>query len=83
MIAAYATLAFFGFASVAGMTFFFSSRPRAFIRTFVPCDEYRDVVRPMLRDPNFCRGMRRMAYLQFGVAAIIGMIALWFCVMPP
>ena len=70
-------IAFVGFSAIAAMTWFFSYRPRLFIRVFVPQDDLRVAVRGILRDPNFGRGMRIMALLQFFVAAIIGASGLW------
>jgi hypothetical protein len=64
-------LAAVGFAMVASLTWFFSSRPRLFIRIFVPRDNLRDAVRGFLREPNSRRGMRTIAMLQFGVAILI------------
>ena len=70
-------IAFIGFSSIAGLTWFFSFRPRLFVRVFVPREELRGAIRGMLRDPNFGRGMRIIALLQFGVAAVFGVIGLW------
>jgi hypothetical protein len=66
-----------GFFSIAGLTWFFSSRPRLFIRVFVPADELRGAARGILRDPHFGRGMRFMALLQAAVATAIT-VACWF-----
>jgi hypothetical protein len=68
--------AFIGFSSIAALTWFFSYRPRLFVRMFVPRDELRGAIRGILRDPNFGRGMRVIALLQFSVAAVIGIIGL-------
>jgi hypothetical protein len=70
-------MAFVGFSLVASLTWFFSNRPRLFVRVFVPRDELRGAVRGILRDPNFGRGMRFIALLQFAVAAVFGLVALW------
>ena len=68
---------FVGFTVIASMTLFFSSHPRLFIKVFVPPEEYRNAIRSFVRDPNFCKGMRFMARLQFAVGALIGMTAIW------
>ncbi len=69
--------AWLGFSSIAGLTFFFSSRPRLFIRAFVPRGEWRGAVRAFVRDPQFGRGMRFISALQFAVASAIGLVCLW------
>ena len=69
--------AFIGFSMIAMMTWFFSSRPRLFIKTFVPKEEYRHAVRSFLRNPDFGKGMRSMACLQFAVAVLFGIVAIW------
>ena len=69
--------AFVGFTVIAIMSWFFSFRPRLFIKVFVPREEYRHAIRSMIRDPNFCKGMRLMAGLQFFVGALMGMSAIW------
>lgn len=51
-------IAFVGFSSIAALTWFFSYRPRLFVRVFVPRDDLRGAIRGILRDPNFGRGMR-------------------------
>jgi hypothetical protein len=71
-----------GFTSIAAVAWFFSSRRRLFIRVFVPRDE-RGAIRGILRDPNFCRGMRFIALLQFGVAMVFGLIGFWLCLASP
>ena len=48
-----------------------------FVRVFVPREELRGAIRGFLRDPSFGRSMRMMALLQFGVAAVFGVIGLW------
>lgn len=65
------------FLAVAGLTWFFSSRPRLFIRLFVPADELRRAVRGILRDSQFTQGMRVIALLQVAVATAIGVAAVW------
>src|SRR5438105_2051551 len=65
-----------GFSSVAGLTWFFSSRRRLFIRVFVPRDE-RDAIRRILRDPGWERGMRIIVALQTVAAAVFVALALW------
>ncbi|OWK35458.1 hypothetical protein [Fimbriiglobus ruber] len=73
-------LVFVGFATVAGLTWFFSSRPRLFVRVFVPRVELFRAGRHILRRAEFRQGMLLMAGLQFGVACAIGLVALWFCI---
>lgn len=70
-------LAFASFSAIAGLSWFFSYRPRLFVRVFVPREELRTAVRGILRDPNFGRGMRTIALLQFGVAAVFGLVGMW------
>jgi len=41
----------------AALTWFFSYRPRLFVRVFVPRDDLRGAIRSIRRDPNFGRGM--------------------------
>jgi hypothetical protein len=69
-------VAFLGFSSIAALTWFFSSRPRLYLRVFVPRDEWIGVARWALRD-EFRSGMRLMAGLQFGVACVFGSVGLW------
>jgi hypothetical protein len=71
------SLASFGFSAIAGMTWFFSSRRRLFVRVFTPREELRQVAGGILRDPNYQRGMRIIALLQFAVGALFGLAALW------
>lgn len=73
-VLALATLAFY---CVASLTWYFSSRPRLFIRVFVPAGELRRAARGILRDPQFGRGMRIIAALQAAVATLIGLFAAW------
>ena len=69
--------AFCGFASIAALTWFFSSRPRLFVQVFVPSDELFSAGRRILREKNFRRGMRLMAGLQFAAACAFGLVWLW------
>ncbi len=69
--------AFVGFSAIASTTWFFSLRPRLFIKVFVSREDYRNAIRSFVRDPNFCKGMRIMAGLQFFVGALMGMAAIW------
>lgn len=69
-------LAFVGFACIAGLTWFFSSRPRLFMQVFVPREERFGAGRNILR-AEFRQGMRVMAGLQFGVACVFGLVWLW------
>ena len=70
-------IAFLGFSSIAALGWFFSYRPRLFVRVFVPRHELREAIRCILREPDFGRGMRAMALLQFSVAAVFGLLGLW------
>ncbi len=70
-------MAFLGFSSIAAMTWFSSSRPRLFVRIFVPRDQLFGTGRSILRDTQWRSGMRIMAGLQFGVACVIGLIWLY------
>jgi hypothetical protein len=65
-----------GFASIGGLTWFLSSRPRWYLRLFVPRDEWREVARWVFRD-DFRRDMRQIAGLQVGVACVFGCVGLW------
>ncbi|RIK80461.1 MAG: hypothetical protein DCC68_10880 [Planctomycetota bacterium] len=67
--------AFLGFAWVAAMTWYYSSRPRAFLRRFVPRDEWLSVCREFRRPEN-CRAIRAMAVLQLTLGLVVGMVAL-------
>lgn len=76
-----------GMACIAGLTWFFSDRPRLFVRTFVPKGELREAkgelreaLRQILRNPNFGRSMRAIAVLQLGVSALIGLVGLWLLI---
>lgn len=70
------SVAFLGFSSIAGLTWFFSSRPRLYLRVFVPREEWLGVARWAFRD-DFRRSMRQMAGLQFAVACAFGLVGLW------
>ena len=69
--------AFFGFASIAALTWFFSTRPRLFMRVFVPRDQLFGAGRQILRRAEFRHGMRVIAGLQFGAACVFGLFWLW------
>jgi hypothetical protein len=58
------------------VTWFLSSRPRAFIRCFVPRDELRNAVRGILRNSTFGSAMRIMAALQVAAGTVIGLLAI-------
>ena len=53
---------FGGFLTIACLTWFFSSRPRLFVRVFVPRESLFEA-RKFLRDPDYTKGMRWMAAL--------------------
>jgi hypothetical protein len=64
--------------SIPALTLYFSYHPRLFVGVFVPRDELRHVLRTrILHDHSQRRAMRLIAVLQFGVVAIISLIALW------
>ncbi len=67
-------LAFLGFSTIALLSWFFSSRPRLYLRLFVPREEWLAVARDLRRE-NF-RSLRQCAVLQFGVACLFGLIGL-------
>ena len=71
-------MGFFGCAAIASLTWFFSSRPRLFVRVFVPRDELFEAGRRILRCGDFRRGMRLMALIQFSVACVFGLVWLWY-----
>jgi hypothetical protein len=56
-------------------TWFFANRRRLIIRISVPREELREAARPILRDPNFARGMRSIAALQLAIGIVIGLIS--------
>jgi hypothetical protein len=63
---------------LASLDWFFSTRPRLFIRVFVPHDELWGAGRRILRDPiGWRRGLRVFAilHLVFGIA--VGFLAWW------
>lgn len=68
-------VAFLGFSSIAALTCSVSSRPRLYLRVFVPRDEWIGAARWALRE-DFRRGMRPMAALQFGVVCVFGLVGL-------
>jgi hypothetical protein len=73
-----ALLSFWGGGSlIAGLSWFFSSRPRLYIRVFVPRDEWRDAARAFVRDPGWGRAMRQMALFQLAFAGLFGIVGLW------
>jgi hypothetical protein len=71
------TVAFVGFSCIAALTWFFSYRPRLFVRVFVPREDLRGAVRAILRDPKFGPAMRVIALLQFLAGAVVGLVSLW------
>lgn len=66
------------FASVALLSRYFSSRPRLFVRVFVPKEDYRTAIRGCLRDPTFTSSMRWMSNLQLIVALWVGAVLACF-----
>jgi hypothetical protein len=78
MNATEAMQAFLGSTFIAALTWFFSARPRLFMRVFVPREELYGAGRRILRGEEFRRGMRLMALLQFGLACVFGLVGLWY-----
>lgn len=68
--------AFLGFASIAGLTWWFSFRPRLFVRLFVPRENWFGSGRELLRKGTR-RGMRLMALVQFLLGCILWLVC--FC----
>jgi hypothetical protein len=66
-----------GGSCIAGLTWFFSSRPRLFVRVFVPREDWREAIRFMVRDPNFGRNMKQMSLIQFVFVGLFGIVGLW------
>lgn len=67
-----------GFCSIGFIAWFFSTRPKAYIRTFVPKDEMRELARLLLRDEQWTPAMQLMAKLQVGLGIILAFIVLLF-----
>lgn len=66
----------FAIVFTAALTWFYSTRPRLYLWTFVPQDHRIRVARWAFRQA-FCRDMRRMAILQFAVGCGVGLVELW------
>ncbi len=66
-----------GFTVIAALTFFFSFQRKLFFRVFIPREAWREAARSLPKDPDFGRGFRIIAALQFVVAMIIGAVGLW------
>jgi hypothetical protein len=66
-----------GFFAIACLTWFFSARRDLFIRTFLPSDELQTCVRSLPRGDDFRKGMRTIAVIQFVVAMLFAIAALW------
>jgi hypothetical protein len=66
-----------GFFAIACLTWFFSARRDLFIRTFVPSHELRAWVRSLPRGDDFRKGTRTIAMIQFVVATVFAIAALW------
>lgn len=64
------------FLAIGCLTWFFSSRREAFIRTFVPGDQLRKAARSIPRDASFTWGMRVIALLQLAMGAAVALITL-------
>src|SRR5262245_38217674 len=70
--AAMGALVSLAFAFVASLTWIFAPRPRLFVRTFAPRDEWREAIRKCVRNPTFEPSMRMMAKIQYVVALWVG-----------
>ena len=66
-----------GFFAIACLTWSFSTRRQLFLRTFVPPDELRACVRSLPRGDDFRKGMRTIAVIQFIMAMLFAIAALW------
>jgi hypothetical protein len=66
-----------GFFVIASLTWFFSAHRHLFIRTFVPKADLRTYVRSLPRGDDFRKGMRTIAVIQFIVAVLFAIAALW------
>ncbi|MBA4064234.1 MAG: hypothetical protein C0501_11065 [Isosphaera sp.] len=69
-----------GCSVIAAMTWFFSTRPRLFMRVFVPAESRFAFGRQALgrHRVTFRRGMRQMAGLQFAAGWVLGAcLAAW------
>ena len=61
------------------LTWFFSTRRKTFVRTFVPSEEQHEVYRSLLRNEEFTRNMRLLAKLQMlvGILAVFAVFVVW------
>jgi hypothetical protein len=66
-----------GFFVIAALTWFFSAHRQLFIRTFVPRANLRAYVCSLPRGDDFRKGMRTIAVIQFIVAMLFTIAALW------
>jgi hypothetical protein len=66
-----------GFFVIASFTWFFSAHRHLFIRTFVPRADLRACVRSLPRGDDFRKGMRTIAVIQFIMAVLFAIAALW------
>jgi hypothetical protein len=66
-----------GFFVIASLTWFFSTHRHLFIRTFVPRADLRAYVRSLPRGDDFRKGMRTIGVIQFIVATLFAIAALW------
>lgn len=66
-----------GTLAIASLTLFFSTHRRLFVRTFVPPAECRAALRSLPRGDDFRKPMRTIAGIEFVVAALFALVALW------
>ena len=66
-----------GFFVIASLTWFFSAHRHLFIRIFVPRPDLRVYVRSLPRGDDFRKGMRTIAVIQFIMAMLFAVAALW------
>jgi hypothetical protein len=66
-----------GLFTFAGLTWFFSSRRRLFLRAFALPEESRDVDRSRIRDARFQTRLRAVARVELVVAVLFALVVLW------
>jgi hypothetical protein len=64
--------------AIGCVSVFFSTRRKAFIRTFSRPGELRAVVRAIPRDSKYKTGMRFIGFAQIGLGIVIGFVSLSF-----
>jgi hypothetical protein len=64
--------------SVAVTAWFLSSRPRLFIRVFIPRSEWRGAIWVCAHDRNYQLACRQIAFFQFAIGSFSAIVA-WLC----